>query len=66
MCKICLNNQNTRSKKLSVMTWEDYNFWLERKEAYRRNLKNGVGHKPSIEALLEKIDKKLSTAIVTR
>lgn len=48
------------------MTLEDYNFWLERKEAYRKNLKSGIGHKPSIEALLEKIDRKLSTAIVKR
>ena len=66
MCKIGLNNYNSISKRFPLMTWEDYNYWLERKEAYRKNLKSGIGHKPSIEALLEKIDKKLSTAIVTR
>ena len=48
------------------MTWEDYNYWLERKTAYTNNLKAGIGHKPSIEALLEKINSKLSKAIVVR
>ncbi len=48
------------------MTWEEYDYWLKCKEAYQRNLKLGIGHKPSIETLLDKIDRKLSKAIVVR
>jgi hypothetical protein len=48
------------------MSWEDYSYWLTRKADYQRNLDAGIGHKQSIEALLEKINRKLSTAVVRR
>jgi hypothetical protein len=34
-------------------------YWYEKKHNYINNLKNNVGHKASITALLIKIDKKL-------
>ena len=48
------------------MTWEDYSYWLKCKSDYTNNLKSGIGHKPSIEALIVKIDRKLSTAVIRR
>ena len=46
------------------MSVEEYNYWLKTKAAYELNLKHNRGHKPSIEALIEKIDRKLSKAII--
>jgi hypothetical protein len=37
-----------------------FDYWIQQKERYETNLKNGVGHKESILALLTKIDQKLS------
>ena len=37
-----------------------YYYWLERKKAYEISLKNNVGHKASIEQLLERINEKLT------
>jgi len=38
---------------------DSYNYWINVKTAYEINLKNNVGHTPSIRLLLEKINKKL-------
>lgn len=46
------------------MTPEEYDYWLRKKHAYEFNLKIGLGHKESIQKLLEKIEKKLSTKVV--
>ena len=42
------------------MTEEELTYWLERKKAYETSLKNNVGHKESIQFLLEKIHNKLA------
>jgi hypothetical protein len=46
------------------MTPQEYDYWMQTKTAYETNLKNNYGHKASIETLLEKIERKLSNAIV--
>ena len=38
---------------------DTFQYYLEKKEAYERNLKNGIGHKKSIELILHKINIKL-------
>lgn len=38
-------------------------YWIERKEAYTRNLQNGIGNKQSIEKLIYEIDKKITYII---
>lgn len=37
----------------------DLEFWIEAKEAYERNLKQNIGHKKSIQQILEKINVKI-------
>ncbi len=41
----------------------EYNYWIERKKAYENSLSRNIGHTPSIQILLEKINKKLDTII---
>jgi hypothetical protein len=46
------------------MTPQEYDYWLKTKSSYEINLKNNIGHKASIETLINKIDTKLSKAII--
>jgi hypothetical protein len=46
------------------MTPQEYDYWMQAKFNYQTNLKNNHGHKASIETLLEKIERKLSKAII--
>jgi len=42
------------------MTTEEFKYWFEQKKSYEQSLKNNVGHRESIEKLLEKIHHKLA------
>lgn len=46
------------------MNVEEYDYWLSTKSSYENNLKNNIGHAESIKALILRIDKKLSSAVV--
>ena len=46
------------------MSIEEYDYWLKTKSDYERNLKNNIGNRVSIKALILKIDTKLSKAII--
>lgn len=39
---------------------EEYNYWLEKKMAYERNLQLGIGDVKTIRFLIEKINIKLN------
>jgi hypothetical protein len=39
---------------------QEYTLWINQKNNYLNNLKNGIGHRESILAILEKIDNKLN------
>jgi len=39
-------------------------YWLDTKNAYELNLKNGIGHRNSIIKLIEKINNKLETILI--
>lgn len=39
---------------------KEYNFWLEKKYAYERNLRMGIGDTKTIQFLIEKINIKLN------
>lgn len=39
---------------------EEYNFWLEKKIAYERSLKMGIGDIKTIKFFIEKINNKLN------
>jgi hypothetical protein len=38
---------------------DEYNYWLQTRSSYERNLKNNIGHAESIRAIIDKIDKKI-------
>lgn len=42
---------------------EEIHYFNERKTAYEYNLKNGIGHKQSIEKIINEIDKKINFLI---
>lgn len=39
---------------------ESFQSWLDVRERYALNLKNGIGHKESILTIIEKIDQRLA------
>ena len=45
------------------MIKDDIEYWLDTKQTYEYNLKNGIGHKRSIIQLLEKINGKLDKLV---
>jgi len=47
------------------MSVEEYEYWLCTKTSYENNLKNNIGHAESIKILISKIDKKLSSMVIS-
>jgi len=46
------------------MSPQEYDQWLKTKASYQANLKAGIGHAASIKTLINKIDTKLTRAVV--
>ena len=42
---------------------KEIEYWISRKESYTHNLNNNIGHKPSINELLVKVNEKLDELI---
>ena len=54
----------TMNKNVNTMSPAEYDYWMQTRAKYQANLNNNIGHKQSIEILLEKIEKKLTTSVV--
>ena len=54
----------TMNKNANMMSPAEYDYWMQTRARYQANLNNKIGHKQSIELLLEKIEKKLATSVV--
>ena len=46
------------------MSPQEYDQWMKKKASYQSNLNAGIGHAPSIKTLINKIDTKLTRAVV--
>jgi len=54
----------TMNKNVNMMSPTEYDYWMQTRARYQANLNNNIGHRQSIELLLEKIEKKLATSVV--